>query len=346
MVQVLVQAAIQDVFDAAELQLGAQHARAPLGFGRALVRHARQVLGYRAHRRQQRTRHVGVQDQQLGHAVGRDDVAIHLAVDLKPGHRTQQRRPAIELALQRGGAGGFATGLHRAVAAAFVELHVQHAGGVVRAFQMHADAQEVQRLVFEHGADGDATRQVRAELHPFEEFAGVAFQQAGMQVLEQFQPGGVVGFPDFGRQAAAHGARVLAGGAHAGIDRRGIFRVAHHVLQHVVRRDGGVLALIKPLQFRDAQHAQPRAFARLRVLRQQRHLQVHVQHARGVFSALNVAAHPEQVVGGTAQHVQSSRTQVSLVPPPWLLLTTSEPSVSATRHRPPGTVRMSLPHST
>ena len=34
-----------------------------------------------------------------------------------------------------------------------------------------------------------------------------------------------------------------------------------------------------------------------------------------------------------------SSTQVSLVPPPWLELTTSEPSFRATRVRPPGTMR-------
>src|SRR6516164_2782127 len=35
----------------------------------------------------------------------------------------------------------------------------------------------------------------------------------------------------------------------------------------------------------------------------------------------------------------SSKIHVSLVPPPWLELTTSEPSFSATRVRPPGTIR-------
>ena len=340
------QAAVQDVLDATVLQFRAQHAGAPLGFGRALVGDTRQVVGHRAHRGQQRSRHVAVQDQQFGHAVGGDDVAIYLAVNLQAGHRAEQRRPAVELALQRRRAGSLGSAIV-AVGPAFMELHVQHARGVVGAFQVHADAQEVQGLVLQHGADGDAARQVRTELDPFEELARVAFQQARVQVLEQFQPGGVVGFPDLGGEAAAHGARVLAGGAHAGIDGRGVLGIAHHVLQHVVRRDGGVLALVQALQLGDAQHAQPRAFAPLRVLRQQRHLQVHVQHAGGVFGAFGVAAHPEQIVGGSAQHVQSSSsTQVSLVPPPWLLLTTSEPSVSATRHRPPGTVRMSLPHST
>ena len=43
---------------------------------------------------------------------------------------------------------------------------------------------------------------------------------------------------------------------------------------------------------------------------------------------------------------QSSTTQVSLVPPPWDELTTSEPSRSATRVRPPGTTRVSLPDKT
>ena len=42
-----------------------------------------------------------------------------------------------------------------------------------------------------------------------------------------------------------------------------------------------------------------------------------------------------------------SSTQVSLVPPPWLELTTSEPSLSATRVSPPGTTRTpSEPDST
>ena len=44
--------------------------------------------------------------------------------------------------------------------------------------------------------------------------------------------------------------------------------------------------------------------------------------------------------------IELSSTQVSLVPPPWLELTTSEPSRSATRVSPPGTMRISLPART
>ena len=39
-------------------------------------------------------------------------------------------------------------------------------------------------------------------------------------------------------------------------------------------------------------------------------------------------------------------TQVSFVPPPWDELTTNDPSFSATRVRPPGTICTVLPEST
>ena len=71
-----------------------------------------------------------------------------------------------------------------------------------------------------------------------------------------------------------------------------------------------------------------------------------VDDAGGVVGALDVAGQPEQAVGGAAQHHASS-TQVSLVPPPWLELTTSEPCLRATRVSPPGTMRTrSAPDST
>ena len=76
-----------------------------------------------------------------------------------------------------------------------------------------------------------------------------------------------------------------------------------------------------------------------------------VEHARGVLGALDVARHPEELVGGAAEHVgppvaSCASTQVSLVPPPCDELTTSEPSRSATRVRPPGTRLTVLPDST
>src|SRR4051794_33338665 len=75
-----------------------------------------------------------------------------------------------------------------------------------------------------------------------------------------------------------------------------------------------------------------------------------LQDARKIFRALNVAREPVQIIGGARKHLTNpvrthatdrrpghrSSTQVSLVPPPWLEFTTSEPCLSATRVSPPG----------
>src|SRR5215212_291114 len=43
--------------------------------------------------------------------------------------------------------------------------------------------------------------------------------------------------------------------------------------------------------------------------------------------------------GSKARSAYPSSTHVSFVPPPWLEFTTSEPSLSATRVKPPGTMQ-------
>jgi len=48
----------------------------------------------------------------------------------------------------------------------------------------------------------------------------------------------------------------------------------------------------------------------------------------------------------SAAEVRGASTQVSLDPPPWLELTTREPSTSATRVSPPGSTHTSLPSLT
>src|SRR5208283_3669489 len=80
-------------------------------------------------------------------------------------------------------------------------------------------------------------------------------------------------------------------------------------------------------------------------LGQQRHSIMGVHQTREAFGALDVARHPVQMIGGAAEH-QLSSTHVSLVPPPCEELTTNEPSRSATRVSPPGTMVMSRPDST
>src|SRR6185503_18085155 len=67
------------------------------------------------------------------------------------------------------------------------------------------------------------------------------------------------------------------------------------------------------------------------------------------FGPLHVAADPVEIGGGSRQHQGSdpsvasgSRMKLSLVPPPWLEFTTSEPLRRATRVRPPGTMVVPL----
>src|SRR5262249_61027949 len=78
-----------------------------------------------------------------------------------------------------------------------------------------------------------------------------------------------------------------------------------------------------------------------------------LEYAGEILRAFNITRQPIEVVGGTREHsIQAadhhrSRTQVSLLPPPWLELTTRDPFLSATRVSPPGTMRVrSRPVST
>ena len=59
-----------------------------------------------------------------------------------------------------------------------------------------------------------------------------------------------------------------------------------------------------------AQHAQPAAVRRARVLLQHQ-VQLDAEHTRGMFGALQVAAHPIQAVGDSREHIQEFRIQKS-----------------------------------
>src|SRR3981189_119187 len=80
-------------------------------------------------------------------------------------------------------------------------------------------------------------------------------------------------------------------------------------------------------------------------MRQQRHSIVRIDQTSEALGTLDIARHPVHVIGGAAEH-QVSSTQVSWVPPPCEELTTSDPSRSATRVSPPGTMVTSRPEST
>ena len=184
-----------------------------------------------------------------------------------------------------------------------VELHIHQPGRVVGALQKGAQAQEVEGLVLQHGAQRDPARQVRTELHPVEELGRVTLELAVTQHAAGFQPGLVLCFPGLGGERAAHRAGVLAGRTQAGDDGRRVFLVLHHELHHIALDDVAVLGVVGGQQLADGQQALPAHTGHSGGLGQQGRLVVHIQHPCGVLCTLRVTGHPEQVVSGTAQHL-------------------------------------------
>src|SRR6185369_9281996 len=65
-----------------------------------------------------------------------------------------------------------------------------------------------------------------------------------------------------------------------------------------------------------------------------------LQQPRGAFGPIDVAPEPEAMISHPRNHDAAFFcTQVSFDPPPWLELTTYDPSTSATRVNPPGSTQ-------
>ena len=250
------------------------------------------------HAGQQRARHVGAQHQQLGHAFGRDHIAIDLAVDLEGRDAAQQGAPVIEVEVHQG-----ATARHAVVVALYgMELHIQQARRVVGPLDKSAQAHKVQRLVLEHGAQRHTAPQVRAVFDPFEELRRILLPGILAEVALQRQPGLVLRFPGFRGQRPAHGTRVLARRLEAGKDGGRIGLVRHHELQHGFTIHHRKLRLEGRDQLADGQHALPATMGIVDGLRQHGGFIGNAEHARGVLCPLGVAGHPVKMIGGAAQH--------------------------------------------
>ena len=245
----------------------------------------------------QRPRHVLAQDEELRHAQRCDHVAVDLAVRLEARHRAQQSAPLVIVDRAAD------VGRRRQQR---VVLHVQDPCRVVGAFDVRPKPDEVIRLVAQHGAEGHTPEEVRAHLHPVEEFGYPAALDPRVVVLAHLEPRRVQVFVHLRGDRAAHRARRFARGAQAAEDRRGIARVEDHVAQHVL---GGKLAEMRVVVGRESgsdERHRPRlrpGEARLgHVVGQQRHPVRHIEQPRGVLGALDVARHPEELVCSTAEH--------------------------------------------
>src|SRR5690606_15093460 len=175
---------------------------------------------------------------------------------------------------------------------------------------------------------------------------------AGPAAVAHDRPGAVDRLPHLGAERGSRRQRVVARCGEAGAE-RGRRPLGEG---EVASRGGDAERLAAGGEFLlhtdDAEGAAPGALARFRAAER-------IRPHRGLdqpaseLGPLHVAAEPVEMAGGARQHQAvppsgaGARTRLSLVPPPWLELTTSEPLRSATRVSPPGTIRTpSAPVST
>src|SRR3984957_12815304 len=227
---------------------------------------------------------------------------------------------------------------------------VEEARRVVGPLDENAKPVEPIGFVAQHGAVARAVEIERSLLHIIEKTHQLLVAKravdapAGLEPLK-LKPSVIDGRPGFGGQRCAHsasgGARVLQTIADRGRIRevegqkfnRGLFAQLAVLLHEALMGAGGVERAL-PL-------ADLLAVGLGQIFESKRRL----DGAGDVIGPLHRAGEPEQIVGRAREHrgqadpSGSSTIQVSLVPPPWLELTTSDPSFSATRVRPPGTIR-------
>ena len=137
-------------------------------------------------------------------------------------------------------------------------------------------------------------------------------------------------------------AQVLARGMDARGDRVLVAAIEGELMHE---RDDVVGAAVGHGRLQAVEDAMPVPARRLRRA-VERQVGVDVDQARRVLGALEVAARSSRrrrrrvtACGSSPAPSGYSSTQVSLLPPPWEELTTSDPRRSATRVRPPGTDR-------
>src|SRR3954466_6835605 len=226
-----------------------------------------------------------------------------------------------------------------------VILHVENARGVVGALQMQPEPREPVGVVAQHGPVGRAVESQRGLLHEAQEFRQFLPRRGALAPdFLQFDPGTVDGVPHLGGQRGAYRARVEPRRLDAILDRGGVGIRERQILDDVLLV-GFLINFVETGADAGGQQRRIPLVGLADIGRRQRgYPQRRIDGARKIFGALDIAGQPVQVFGGARQHANSysSRIQVSLVPPPWLELTTSEPSFSATRVSPPGTMVVCL----
>ena len=238
-----------------------------------------------------------VEQQKLGDAVGRHVRGVDAAVRLERGAALEQTHPFEILGRLVGDAiVGFARGL----ACGALVVGAEQRGDGVAALQEAPRLDELPALRVAEGRVGEALEEVDRLLDGAEELVRLPPPDRVDGRAAHGQVEAVDLLPHLGADLLAHLARVLPRGQDAGDHRGGVALVEGQMAGDFVRVDPvrgrrGLEAL---------QHAHPVLAARLgRSLQVER--QVDVDQPRGVLGALQVAAHPIEVIGDARKHTSS-----------------------------------------
>jgi hypothetical protein len=170
----------------------------------------------------------------------------------------------------------------------------------VCAFDAAPQSEEAPRLVPARRRLDDSDGEGGALANPAEEFMDlVARDLAGHPC-----PGRVEHLPELGAHDLAGPSGILAGSAQGIRDRRRLGAIDGEDGEHII---AGQIGVFRYVRAHDRQQGPAReVLFDPRVFEQQ--LQVHIEDARRAVGALDVATDPEQALGDSAQHVDTSAT--------------------------------------
>src|SRR5258706_9806163 len=148
--------ALQDAIHASEAEPSVQLPRETLTFEIAVLAQVIEVLECLLCAKTKAARHLAAQDQELGHAVGVDDIAKDLVVRTKCAHRAKDGAPSI-VSLPGPGLGS---------GQALVPGSEQPRS-VVCSLEKRSEKHEVKRIVVQGRAVGDALEEVGTLYDPY-----------------------------------------------------------------------------------------------------------------------------------------------------------------------------------
>jgi hypothetical protein len=220
-------------------------------------------------------------------------------------------------------------------------FEIEDARSGVRPLDVFAGLQELPPLAVCHGRIGHPLERMQPSDQPTVKTNRALAERRPRCGAVQIKELPVQVLPHLARNLFAHRPRIFPGASDARENRVRVGFFKSHEIHHRVRRWLRVQGFEEVFVLERGEDGQPMPVGGtgILVLEIQHELHVDIEDARAGLGALEVAAQPEAGIGDPAQHASpSSKTQVSLLPPPCEELTTSEPLRIATRVSPPGMI--------